>query len=322
MQPLVAIIVLNWNGWRDTLECLESLFQINYPHYQVVLVDNNSEDGSLDKVRDYCQGHIVIESKFIPEPIKKPIKLLETTPDQLGEISLPPNASEDRTLVLIKNPENYGFAKGNNIGIEYAIQELDTYYTLLLNNDTVVDKDFLTEMVKVAESDGQIGLVGAKIYYYDLDARSDAIWCVGGKINLERYPGHYAVMDTIDLKKQEGPTVECDWVSGAAMLIKTREVPDKYLNESFFFGCEDADLALRLKKHGYRMITALNAKVWHKVASSRKQGRVLDTTVSEIKTSLKFIKTHKKNYNRYIPLYLVQIVHLYSKWALARFFKN
>ncbi|MCC7551165.1 MAG: glycosyltransferase, partial [Methanobacterium sp.] len=49
MLPEVAVILLNWNGWHDTVECLESLFQINYPSFQVILVDNNSQDNSLDQ---------------------------------------------------------------------------------------------------------------------------------------------------------------------------------------------------------------------------------------------------------------------------------
>jgi GT2 family glycosyltransferase len=318
MQPRVAIIILNWNGWKDTVECLESIYQIKYPHYQVVLVDNNSEDNSLEKIRAYCQGDIEVDSKLLENKVDKPIKLLETTPDDMDL----PSIEDNSDLVLIKNPENSGFAKGNNIGIKYAIQVLDTDYTLLLNNDTVVDKNFLTEMVKVAEDDPQIGLVGAKIYFYDKNGRDDQVWCVGGKIDLEKYPGHYAVMDIMDLNSQKGSTLECDWVSGAAMLIKTRKVPIKYLNESFFFGCEDADLALRLKEHGYHMVTALNALVWHKVASSRSKGGLMNSTMSEIKTSLKFIKTHKKNYNRRLPIYIFQIVQLYSKWALDRLFKN
>jgi GT2 family glycosyltransferase len=318
MQPLVTIIILNWNGWKDTLECLESIYQINYPNYSVVLVDNHSQDESLQKIREYCEGKLHVTSKYPQQSVEKPIKLIETTPENMVN-DYPPEIEPN--LVLINNPENYGFAKGNNIGIEYSIKVLDTDYTLLLNNDTVVDRDFLKEMIQVAESDENVGLVGAKIYYYE-PSDDKLIWCVGGKIDLEHYPGHYAVMDTLNLIEHEGPTVECDWVSGAAMLIKTKKVPVKYLDESYFFGCEDADLALKLKKHGFTMLTALNANVWHKVASSRRKGSLIRSTCSEISTSLKFIKTHKKNYYRYLPIYIYQILKLYSKWGYTRLFKN
>ena len=73
--------------------------------------------------------------------------------------------SSSRRLILIKNDENAGFAEGNNIGIRYALNYLNSDYILLLNNDTVVDKEFLVEMLKVSESDDKIGIAGPKIYY-------------------------------------------------------------------------------------------------------------------------------------------------------------
>ena len=62
--PRVSIVILNWNGWEDTIECLESLFQINYSNFDVVLVDNASEDDSINKIRDYCSGILPVESSF------------------------------------------------------------------------------------------------------------------------------------------------------------------------------------------------------------------------------------------------------------------
>ena len=82
-NPSVTIIILNWNGWQDTLECLESLYQINYPHYQVILVDNHSQDQSLEKIREYCQGKITIKSPFLKyNPQNKPIKIKELTKEE------------------------------------------------------------------------------------------------------------------------------------------------------------------------------------------------------------------------------------------------
>ena len=54
-KPKVAIIILNWNGWRDTIECLESLRQIEYPDYQIIVVDNGSTNGSIDKIHEWAQ---------------------------------------------------------------------------------------------------------------------------------------------------------------------------------------------------------------------------------------------------------------------------
>lgn len=327
MHPEVAIILLNWNGWQDTIECLESLYQINYPHYNIIVVDNDSQDDSLEKIRGYCKGEIEAGSKFTPyNPSNKPVKIFEfqedelESPSTLDSVEEIENTPSTGKLILIKNLENYGFARGNNIGIRFALESLGSPYTLLLNNDTVVDKNFLQELVKVAESDDEIALVGSKIYYYDYQGKDDEIWCVGGKIDLNHYPGHYAVLEDVDINSHPGPTLDVDWVSGAAMLIKADKVPYNYLDEDFFFGCEDADLAMKLHEKGFKSITALNSIVWHKVGASRKKGKLVKTTLSEIRTSLKFIKAHKKGYKRHLPVYYLQIIRFYLSAFFNRFF--
>jgi GT2 family glycosyltransferase len=119
IKPRVSIIILNWNGWRDTIECLESLYRIDYPNYDVIVVDNSSTDDSIEKIKEYCEGKIAVDSKFFKyDPRNKPIEVVECGKDEKPDI---PKAQRDR-LFLIKNDKNYGFAKGNNIGIQYALK--------------------------------------------------------------------------------------------------------------------------------------------------------------------------------------------------------
>ena len=87
--PRVAIIILNWNGWKDTLECLESVYQINYPEYDVVVVDNNSNDDSLEKIENYCAGKIKVESSFFEYQDKNPVKIFEYTNNKLENSKIP-----------------------------------------------------------------------------------------------------------------------------------------------------------------------------------------------------------------------------------------
>ena len=78
MNKQVSIIVLNWNGWRDTLECLESLYKINYDNYNVILIDNGSIDESIEKIVEYCDGKIEIKSHFFSyNKENKPIGIVE-----------------------------------------------------------------------------------------------------------------------------------------------------------------------------------------------------------------------------------------------------
>ncbi|HEX9974417.1 MAG TPA: glycosyltransferase family 2 protein, partial [bacterium] len=130
-SPSVAIIILNWNNWQDTVECLESLSQIDYPNYQIIVVDNGSTDDSVPQIRQ-----------------------------RFG------------TIHLLATRENLGFSGGVNFGIEQA---KTSDLILLLNNDTLVAKNFLTELVRKIISDDTIGLVGGKIYYYERAERDSFI---------------------------------------------------------------------------------------------------------------------------------------------------
>jgi len=127
VNPRVSIIILNWNGLEDTAACLQSLKEITYPNYDVILVDNGSKGNDAKVLRETFGDHIYI----------------------------------------IENDKNYGFAEGCNIGMRYALKNSAPDYILLLNNDTTVAPDFLAEMVKIAESDPLIGIAGPKIYFYN-----------------------------------------------------------------------------------------------------------------------------------------------------------
>lgn len=223
MQPKVFIIVLNWNGYRDTIECIESLKKVTYPNYEIILIDNGSTDNSEGTLR-----------KEFPD------------------------------LELIQTGENLGYAGGNNVGIKYAI-ERGTDYILLLNNDTVVDPDFLIELVKVAESDKSIGILSSKIYFYD---KPDTIWYAGAIFNLKsgksKHIG-YNKKDTVEYDKVQ----ETDRACGCSMMASRRvcETVGLMSPEYFCYG-EEVDWSLRIRNAGYRVIFVPGSKVWHKVSAS------------------------------------------------------
>ena len=264
-EPVVAIVLLNWNGWEDTIECLESLYRIDYSNYRIVLVDNNSSNESLLKIKDYCNGNIKVKSNFFEyNENNKPIQIKEYSKEESESITNRKDLNGNN-LILIKNDINYGFAEGNNIGIRYALQTLNADYVLLLNNDTIVDKDFLGEMVDLGEIDENTGIIGPKIYYYD---DPSIIWCIGGKIDWKLARGLHVGTNEVD-NGQYNRTEEFDYVSGSAFLVK-REVLNRagLMDKKFFLYFEESDLALRASKKGYKSVYAPEAKIWHKVSKS------------------------------------------------------
>jgi GT2 family glycosyltransferase len=312
MNPKVNIIILNWNGWEDTIECLESLYQIDYPNFDVLLVDNDSHDESIPKIHEYLGGNLKVESKFVSyNQDNKPIKYLEYSEERYSQLDTSANV-EAKNLYILKNKENYGFAEGNNIAIKIALRS-NPNYIMLLNNDTVVEPNFLSKLVDVAEKDEKIGVVGPVVYYYDYEGRTDVPTNICGVVNMKKYPGYYDMVD-VDPTVKPG-NVECDWVSGAAMMIKNREVPIKYLNNQLFFGNEDIDLCINLKKLGYKIVNVHSSRIWHKEGVSRKKrsSAVIKKVKMEIEVNLKFLKLHNKHYYWYLPLYLMQVTWLYIK---------
>ena len=263
MDPTVAIIILNWNGWADTVECLESVYQINYPNYHVVVVDNHSSDNSVRKIKDYASGNLEVKSNFFKyDPTNKPIEIVQYSRENW---EIKKNSNTNKQLILIKNEINYGFAEGNNIGIKFARKNFNTDYVLLLNNDIVVDKDFLRILVQEGEKDTKIGLLGPKMYYYD---NPNVIWCIGGKIDWKLARGLHVGIDEED-KGQYNRKQAFEYINGSSLLIK-KEVFDKVglLDKRFFLYFEETDLALRASKNGYKSLYLPNAKIWHKVSKS------------------------------------------------------
>jgi len=220
-HPRVCIIILNWNGLEDTIECLESLKRITYPEYEVIVVDNGSEGNDVEVLRERFGDYVHV----------------------------------------IENDVNYGFAEGSNIGMRYALGTLDPDYVLLLNSDTLVDPDFLTELIKVAEGDSRIGIVGPKIRFY---GQSNRIQSAGARINWWTGETSLAGCTKID-RGQFDKMKEVDWVSGCALLIKCETIEEIGLLYAGYFGYfEETEWCARCRKAGYKVVYVPAAKLWHK----------------------------------------------------------
>ncbi len=160
---------------------------------------------------------------------------------------------------LICNESNYGFCKGNNIGIRASKGE----YIVLLNNDTVVEPDWLQQLYDCMIADSTVGICASKLIYYSerdmLDAAGDGYSVCGAGFKR----GHLEPVTSYEM--DEYTFGAC---AGAAMYKK--EMLDKIglLDEDFFVAYEDSDLSLRAQLAGYRCKFASKARVYHKVNST------------------------------------------------------
>lgn len=263
-EPPVSIILLNWNGWQDTIECLESIYQIDYLNYDILIMDNASKDNSIEKIEDYCEGKIQVKStKFKYKNENKSIKIIKHGNDLNKNL-----INSKGRIILLKNHENYGFAKGNNIAIKYALKNLKSDYLLFLNNDTVVDKGFLTSMVDTAVKNEKIGFIGPKTYYYDFNGNSNVIGFAGGILNKTKCQPKSIGKNEYDEGQYNQPK-EVDYVEGSCLLVKKELIQEVgCFDPDYFTYWEEIDWCIRGHKAGYISFYNPNSKIWHKTRAS------------------------------------------------------
>jgi len=259
--PEVDIVILNWNGWRDTVECLASLNEIDYSNTRIIIVDNNSTDDSVKEIMKYAEEKLKVGSPSLIDLEKDRSLAVDSSRRGIENCRKHqiPNESPAERFLIIRSKVNLGFAEGNNVAIRYALKKHSADYVLMLNNDVVVDRDFLKELVRIAGTSGEIGIVGSTIYYYDMP---DVINFAGEDITLwkakgTRYTNHVPFPQ------------QTDKVDGACMLIK-RDVFQKVglLDNNFFMYWEETDFCQRAKKKGYKVVYVPASRIWHKIAAS------------------------------------------------------
>ncbi len=268
--PEVSIVILNWNGWEDTVECLESIFLIDYPNYQIVIVDNGSHDQSIERIRKYTRGKLEVKSSFTSgTSSSRHHKMVEFTLNEVSDrISIDKEVLDSiGQIVLIKSEKNYGFAEGNNIGIRFALNYLDPDYVLLLNNDTFVETTFLQYLVDIAETDEAVGIVGPKVYYYH---KPEIINSAGVLMNWPSGIGTNLGIGDID-RGQFDRVLDLDALIGVCLLVRTSLFKKiGYLDKKFFLLLEETDFCIRAKKSNFRIIFHPKSKVYHKEGFSGK----------------------------------------------------
>lgn len=259
--PKVFIILVNWNGWEDTVECLHSLEELDYSNYSTIVVDNGSGDSSVEEI-----------SRRFSE------------------------------ITLIESDENRGFAGGNNLGIEQALNE-GTDYVWLLNNDTVVDPEALSHLVQRMEEDADIGICGSKLIYYH---QRDTIQALGGG-SFNKFLGsiqNIGLNRSIDYIPKRGEVEsKLDYVAGASMLVSRSFLNDVgFLSDDYFLYYEEIDWAVR-GSEAYQLGFAPHSIVYHKEGAST-GGNQLQQADRSRKSDYYQLKNRLKFTYKFFPVYL------------------
>ncbi|MGO8814918.1 MAG: glycosyltransferase family 2 protein [Terriglobia bacterium] len=263
-RPLVAISILNWNGWEDTLECLESVLQLDYPNFLILVADNGSRDDSAERIKDWAVrklGAVQVLGDY------DRTTALRGGDDQKEQRLN--QASSPARMVLIRNGQNLGFAGGNNITIQYALaRNRPADFVLLLNNDAMISPNCLARLVETIDK-AKAGIAEA------------AVFPAGAQVPEGPWiPPHWQIQFEKFFGEKMGPFPARDnyqeviAAHGSAMIMRSetlravRLAHGEYLHERFFMYLEDVGISVRARKLGYSCIRVNDAEVRHKGAAS------------------------------------------------------
>jgi len=260
----VSVIILSWNVKKDTLETIKSLLKSKISDFnlEILVVDNASTDGSAETVDEF--------SRKFASATKKALK------KNRGSVAPIRNNSRNISLKLIKNRTNLGFAEGNNVGIKYVL-ERGADYIVLLNDDTIVDKNMLSTLLKEVNRYKNVGAISPKIYFakgYEFHKRyknedlGKVIWYAGGDIDWNNIYGSNHGVDKVDYG-QFDKLRETSFTTGCCVVFPRRVLEKVGLYDKRYFAyMEDADLSQRMRIAGWKVLYTPRAHLWHKVSQS------------------------------------------------------
>ncbi len=253
----VAILIINWNCFQDTLKCLESLYASIYKEFRVIIIDNGSKDESVEEIKVSLCAHF---STGNSERIEQD-KIMIDGSDDIRAYSFNSQA------YLLASNMNHGFSMGCNIAIDYLRENgIQFDYLFLLNNDAVMEPDCLAELVGIAEKyQFNEAIVGAVV-----KNESDGSVLFAGA----RFPRELFATSLVAVPGDQSDHWPVGRVEGSAMLIPRRLLEQRrsergyYFDPALFIYGEDAELCFDAWRSGYLVLMAGNAVVYHELSQS------------------------------------------------------
>ena len=239
----IALVIINWNKPEMTNDTIKSILKIETRgfNYKIFLVDNGSSDQSFE----------IFQKEY----------------------------SNNQKVEIIETHANLGFVGGNNVAIKRILKS-DFDHVLLINNDVIVDPEFLKNLIK---NTSKYQLLAPKIYFapgYEYHAdryrpkeKGHVLWFAGGQMDWNNIYGSHIGVDEVDHGQRDQINDQVDFLTGCCLLID-RRVFEKIglLDEKFFMYLEDADFCHRAKLAGFKMAYIPDSKIWHINSGSSKSG--------------------------------------------------
>lgn len=266
-----AIIVVNWNNWPDTLECLEGILRMEDCDARIILVDNASTDDSVDRFMQWANGYLSIlpesddpsVSSLVVNPILKPLRVAMVDSTQQFQ---PNDFFGQYDIYLIKSKFNQGFAAGNNIGIKFSQSFLGCNIFWLLNNDAIPQKDAFKCLKSIHNTPNAPSICGTAILDYH---NPNKVQSCGGLFNFfTGMASHKFDGCAIDFLNQQSELIFSTYPVGASLIVHEDFIfSSGYMNEELFLYYEELDWMIK-KSSPIQCPISTRSRIFHKGSSS------------------------------------------------------
>lgn len=278
---MVAIITLNYNQNDYTIKCVESILKSKYANFKLFLIDNGSTEYNYNV-------------------LKKSISI-------------------NHKIELCRIDKNRGYVGGINYGLKIANLNNPDYY-LIMNNDTIIDENAISELVRTNQYFKNKAIVSGKVYHYDKPNILQDIGLVFS--NKKALKFSRIGLDEQD-RGQYDQVVERDLLDDVFWLFSSNLYNSiGGYSTYFWFNAEQADFGLRAKKNGYKLIFTPEAKLWHKGSISI-GGRDRNPKLAywHVQSTLIFRYLHLSKFEfgiQYMKL-IISVISSYSKVIKEKF---
>jgi GT2 family glycosyltransferase len=296
----VYIIIVNYKNWQDTQDCLESVFRSSYKIFSVIVVDNDSQNSSLEHLIDWANSNSSNEftsgNSFSHTLFRK-----KDITDSISPVSLP-------RLTFIQNDINAGFAAGNNVALEF-LQNQDAYFWLL-NPDTVIPENTLEEMVKFAAHRSTNAIIGGQILSFT--GNHDLLFYGGATINF--------MTSTITPTRKISSKPQLDYIHGACFFAHASNLKKVgLLPERYFLYWEESDWCYRARQLGCEFHVCPTAICYDKISTVIGRGFMADYYY--VRNGLLFISKYRKKNLPFVLFF--NVIRFFKrvftgKWKKAR----
>ncbi|SDF86897.1 glycosyltransferase family 2 protein [Mucilaginibacter sp. P25] len=296
----VFIVLVNYTKYKDTIECLESVLKSSYQNFEVIIIDNSPNDESEYNIRRWLKGEYncseinTLFPELVYPMLGKPISYTYLKEAQLEKAEPAPNK------VLFIKAINRGFAAANNLAFKYILKSANqSSFVWLLNNDTVIEKETLKNMINFYKNNDPVYVIGSKLKYY---YKKEALQAICGRYNKWLGSTYHIGDGEIDRGQYNNYVMSNDnYIVGASIFFPIVFLSTVgVMNEDYFLYYEEMDWILTGRKYGFKIALEPTAIVYHKEGASIEgaslNGKNKDKSVADYFSIVNRLKFTKKWY--------------------------